>query len=75
MLIIDRIEGEWAVVERDGLDFIDIRLSDLPDFVKVGDVLVLGEDGAYYPDDKATAERRSKILDKQKNLFKRKSEK
>jgi len=40
MLIIDRLEGDFAVVETDN-DMINIPRSELPDGAKEGDVLLL----------------------------------
>ncbi|KYC62718.1 DUF3006 domain-containing protein [Heyndrickxia coagulans] len=42
--IVDRIEGEFAVCEKEDRTTVDIRLSELPSAVKAGDVLVV-EDG------------------------------
>lgn len=54
MLIVDRIEGGFAVT-----DSTDISLNDLPSGVKEGDVLVKTENG-YVIDKEKTDELREK---------------
>ena len=51
--IIDRFEGEFAVVEFDGRQMKDILRSDLPTGIKEGDV-IKGTDGAYVFDELET---------------------
>ena len=63
MLIIDRIEGDFAVVETSN-GLINIPRADLPTNAKEGDVLVLGLD-------KNETEARKKRIDGMMNsLFK-----
>ena len=45
MLIVDRIEGGFAVCEDDGGEMRDISLAELPEEVREGDVLVPGPEG------------------------------
>ena len=61
--IVDRIEGAYAVCERNDLRMIDIALEDLPEGLKEGDCLVF--DGSmYYVDVRCTEERRRTIQEK-----------
>ena len=63
MLIIDRFEGEFAVVEtNDGL--INIPRIDLPADTREGDVLVMGVDKS------GTAARKKSIERRMNKLFK-----
>ena len=63
MMIIDRFEGDFAVVETDN-GMVNIPLSELPDGAKEGDVLrlVLDKDAA-----KSREERIGKLMN---DLFK-----
>lgn len=67
MFIIDRIEGDYAVVEF-GDDFIDVPLSSFREEVKAGDVL-------YFVVDKEETEKRtSNARNRLFNLFNRLSD-
>lgn len=61
MMIIDRIENGWAVVETDS-GMTDISLSELPEDIKEGDIIVPA-DGAYMIDREATESRRREIVE------------
>ncbi len=69
MLVIDRFEGEYAVVEDTGTDrMINIRREFIDDGAKEGDVLALYD--TFYMVDKAeTEKRRSEISELQRNIF------
>lgn len=68
MLIVDRLEGDFAVCETDD-GFINIPLCDISDKVKSGDILV--KNGEKYAVDKAAAAaRRKELFLKQNKLFK-----
>ena len=67
MLIVSNISEGIAVIE-DGEISFDIPAGALPDNTKEGDV-VLWENGEYLVDEKATAERRNKIIEMQNNLW------
>lgn len=69
MIIVDRIEGAFAVCEMDDKSMQNIALSELPAGIKEGDVLVV-ENGAYVIDAKQTAERTERIAQKMNRLFK-----
>ena len=63
MIIIDRFEGDYAVVETD-LEIIDIPRAELPANAKEGDVLKL------VIDTDTTNERKKQIGKMMDNLFK-----
>ena len=58
--IVDRIEGEFAVVEYD-TKMVDIPLTDLPHGIKVGDVITLHSDSTITIDEKGTKIRKERI--------------
>lgn len=67
-LIIDRIEGNVAVCEREDKTMTDIKLADMPEGVVEGDVISF--DGSVYRLEKEeTADRRHLIQEKMDNLF------
>lgn len=66
--IVDRVEGEIAVCERDDMKFFDILLAELPQDVKAGDCLVLS-DGVWSVDVDETAMRKQRIDKKMRDLF------
>ena len=64
--MIDRFEGELAVIEADEKN-LEIPRAFLPETAKEGDVLM--KDGENFRVDKeATAKRRAEVLDKIKKL-------
>lgn len=67
MLIVSNISEGIAVIE-DGEISFDIPAGALPDGTKEGDI-ILWENGEYLIDEKATAERRDKIIEMQNNLW------
>lgn len=68
-MVVDRIEGDYAVVENEGI-MLDIPLSQLPCDIKEGDVL-RHCDGVYIIDNEAAAAAREKISARLGNLFKK----
>ena len=68
--IVDRFEGDFAVLESENGGTVDILKSDLPD-VKEGDVIVF-EDGYYKVDREETQRRRELIAEKMRKLFENK---
>ena len=70
ILIIDRIEGEYAVAETDA-GMQEIPLNRLPEGVGEGSVLRL-VDGAWVIDAEAKQQRQQSLFAKQQSLFKRK---
>ncbi len=59
MIIIDRFEGEYAVLETDG-GMVDVNRLLLPENAREGDVLI-HENGIYAIDAAATQERRERM--------------
>ncbi|AJH78837.1 MULTISPECIES: DUF3006 domain-containing protein [Heyndrickxia] len=66
--IVDRIEGEFAVCEKDDRTTVDIRLSELPSGVQAGDVIIV-EDGIPRIDRQLTKERKAQIKKLADELF------
>lgn len=73
MRIIDRIEGDSAVVEITE-EFVTVPLSSLPENAKEGDVLVC-EGGVYRVDCEATKKRRAAIKARLNRLKKKTEQK
>lgn len=69
MIIVDRIEGTFAVCEMDDKSMQNIALSELPAGIKEGDVLAV-DNGTYLIDAKQTKERTERIAQKMNRLFK-----
>ncbi len=69
-MVVDRIEGDFAVVENEGI-MLDIPLSQLPCNVKEGDMICF-LNGVYIVDNKTADEQREEISARLENLFKRK---
>lgn len=64
--IVDRFEGEYAVLEKEDGTTIDV-LKELISGAE-GDVVVL-KDGEYYADEEQTLARRRMIEEKMRKLF------
>ena len=64
MLVIDRFEGEWAVLEYDGTVF-NVPRSLLPTGAREGDVIDL----VARVDESATEKRRQKVKELEDELF------
>ncbi len=67
MYIIDRFEGDLAVIETDN-GYITANKKDLPENVREGTALMLCGD-SFIIDDKTTLERKQKINKLQDDLF------
>ena len=65
--IIDRFEGEYAVLEKEAGTTIDVLKSEIPD-AKEGDMVIF-ENGIYRVDKEGTQKRRELINEKVKKLF------
>lgn len=68
MYIVDRFEGDMAVLEGDGGVMRDIPIRALPAGVKQGDVLT-EEHGAFRVDRDATQRRAESIHKQMRDLF------
>ena len=67
-VIIDRIEGELAVCEREDGSLEHIPMHELPEGVREGSVLVLLND-KWVLDLQAESERRKRLFERQEGLF------
>ena len=65
--IVDRFEGEFAVLEKETGGTVDVPLNSLPTVCE-GDVLVL-ENGVYTKDEGETLSRKKIIQEKMRKLF------
>lgn len=70
-LIVDRIVEGIAVLEKEDLSHIEVSLEVLPDVTKEGSVLTF-DGNRYTIDIDAEAEARSRIISKQRSIFKKK---
>lgn len=68
MIILDRYEGDYAVIEVDN-QIINIDRNLLEEGLAEGDVLVLKQ-GRYYKDKEATSARRKYMADRFGKLWK-----
>jgi hypothetical protein len=68
LYIIDRIEGDVAVVEH-GDDMLNIPLSELPKGVREGSVLRKKEGGGFEPDEAARKKRLKTLKDRFSSLL------
>lgn len=66
-MVVDRIEGDYAVVEKEG-NMVDIPLYMLPEEVTEGDILRL-LDGEYIIDNETAVERKEELFARLGNLF------
>ena len=69
MKIVDRIEGELAVVELEDGGHEDVPVSSIEGRVRDGAVLAQDEDGNLSVDEEATEERLARIKEKMDKLF------
>lgn len=70
-LIVDRIEEGIAICENRNREHVNIHLSDISGVVHEGDVLRHdAKKGTYFVDAETTAQRRKKIFQIQKAIFK-----
>jgi hypothetical protein len=68
MLILERFEGDWAVIEKDGKVMMNVLRENVIG-ASEGDVLVYRH-GLYFVDQDATKERRNDVNKKFNNLWK-----
>ena len=69
---IDRIEENIAVCEGDDGKTVKLRLDELPENIREGDIIVRTENG-YTIDTDETSVRRKKMAEMQKKLFNKKN--
>jgi len=68
MLVVDRFEGDFAIVEKDGRDFIKVSRELLSDEIKEGDCL-FEKDGKYFLDKEQTELLRMEISKLKNSLW------
>ena len=66
-LIVDRIVGEIAVLEKEDRSHVEVPLSEIAALIKEGSVLLF-DDVAYTADEDSEALRRKKIFEMQQKL-------
>lgn len=67
--IVDRLEGDVAVLEVDGDRYVDVPLAELPQNIREGDVLD-GEPGSWVPNEGEKSRRLAQNADLMSKLFK-----
>lgn len=67
--IVDRLEGDYVIVEIENSDLINVNKNDIIGEVKEGDILKK-KDNIYYIDKEKTVLRKNKINDMMKGLWK-----
>ena len=67
--VIDRIEGEYAVVELDDETMANIKLEIIPKDAKEGDVLIIDEENNIVIDRNETENRRKLIEELTEDLW------
>ena len=67
--IVDRIEGNYVICETEQGNFLKVERNQLPPNVSEGDVLQ-EEDGAFQIDQQKTKQRKQKIFNLSKSVFK-----
>lgn len=66
--IIDRFEGDLAIIEKENREFVNIPRQDLPSEAKEGDVIIqVGTE--FQIDESETAKRRKRIEELSRNLW------
>jgi len=68
-VIIDRFEGEMAVLELESGDNIDVPRSQIPSSASEGDVLIKSSDDSFVIDKEETNKLRKEINDLMNKLF------
>lgn len=71
ILTIDRFEGDIAVCEREDCSMTDVPLDRLPKGVRVGNVLVVADDGTIKIDAQEELRRKREVFRVFDSLFKK----
>lgn len=66
--IVDRFEGDYAILEMENSNLINVNKNDIIGEVKEGDILIK-KDNIYYIDKEKTEFRKKKINDMMKGLW------
>jgi len=69
MMVVDRFEGPFAVVEGRGRQMVRIERRLLPADAREGDVLRPTDDGRYVVDEVATLRRRAEVDELTRDLW------
>ncbi len=67
--IVDRLENDLVILERDNKTFLQVPLTMFISPVSEGSVILVDADGNYYVDEAKTAARKAKLFQLQKNIF------
>lgn len=67
---IDRFEENFAICEDDNCSVTKVKINDLPENAKPGDMIVVDDAGNIKVDEELTKARKEKILEMQNKLFK-----
>ncbi len=67
--IVDRLENDLVILERDNKTFLQVPLTVFVSPVSEGSVVLVDADGNYYVDEAKTAARKAKLFQLQKNIF------
>ena len=65
---VDRIEGAYAVIEDDAMKLADVKLCELPDDIKEGDILRL-ENNIYIIDTERTRQVKQEMRERFEKMF------
>ncbi len=68
-LTIDRFEGDIAVCEQEDMTTINIPINKLPQGIKVGNVLIVADDGTMSIDQEEENRRRDTINNLYDSIF------
>lgn len=68
-LTIDRFEGDIAVCEQEDMTTINIPINKLPQGIKVGNVLIVADDGTMSIDQEEENRRRDRINNLYDSIF------
>ena len=68
-LSIDRFDGEYAICQDDNEKLYEIKMSELPENAKPGDILKISPDGTLAFDMAETLNRKKRIKKLQDKLF------
>lgn len=69
-LTVERIVEGVAVLEKEDLSHIEVKISLLPEGIREGNVLIY-DGSAYSLDEEAEKEQRTRIINKQRSAFKK----
>ena len=67
--IIDRVEGNYAIIEKENGDMYKISIENIKGDFKEGDILINKDDEYFEIDKKFTLNRKNKINDSMKNMW------